>query len=57
MKEVLGHVVEEFGLKASKKGFFKEWQSLTSSIAEESDLPLHEAAEMAYKELKTQGSE
>jgi hypothetical protein len=57
MKEVIGHVVEQFGIKAEKKGFFKQWQSLTSSIKEAEDLPLHEAAEMAYKQLKTQGSE
>lgn len=57
MKPFIGHVVEEFGIKASKKGFFKEWQSLTSSIKEADDLPLHEAAEIAYKKLKTQGSE
>ena len=57
MKPVIGHIVEEFGIKASKKGFFKEWQSLTSSLVEVKDLPLHEAAEMAYKKLKTQGSE
>jgi len=56
-KQIQGKVVEEFGLKADRKGFFKEWRALTSSLAQEKNLPLHEAAEKAYYDLKFQGSE
>ena len=47
---------EEIGYKAAKKGFFREWQSLTSSIKEEEELPLCEAGYRAYQQLKIQGS-
>lgn len=47
---------EEMGLKAAKKGFFREWQSLTSSIKEAEELPLCEAGYRAYQQLKVQGS-
>jgi len=57
VRQIQGKVVEEFGLKANKRGFFKEWRTLTSSLAQEEKLPLHEAAEKAYYELKFQGSE
>jgi hypothetical protein len=56
-KQIQGKVVEEFGLKANKKGFFKEWRTRTSSLSQEKNLPLHEAAEKAYYDLKFQGSE
>lgn len=57
MAEVFGHIVEEFGIKADKKGFFKQWQDLTASLHQDQSLPLHEAAESAYRQLKVQGSE
>ena len=57
MKQFNAKVVEEFAYKANKKGFFKEWQQMTSSIRESEDLPLDDAAEKAYKQLKLQGSE
>jgi len=47
---------EEIGLKAAKKGFFGEWQSLSSSIKEAEELPLCEAGYRAYQQLKVQGS-
>lgn len=55
--EVRGHIIEHYGLKASQKGFFNEWRSLSSSIQETQDIPGYEAAELAYKQLKLQGSE
>jgi hypothetical protein len=57
MKQFSANVVEEFAYKAYHKGFFKEWQQMTSSIKEAEDLPLDEAAEKAYKHLKLQGSD
>lgn len=51
------NIVEEFGHKAHHKGFFSEWQQLSSSIRESEDILLCEAAEKAYKQLKLQGSE
>lgn len=51
------NTVEEFGHKAYYKGFFTEWQQLSSSIKESEDVLLCEAAEKAYKQLKLQGSE
>ena len=47
---------EEIGLKAHQKGFFKEWQQLSSSIKQVEELPLCEAGYRAYKQLKLQGS-
>jgi len=55
--EVRGHIIEHYGLKASQQGFFNEWRSLSSSIQEAQDIHLYEAAELAYKQLKLQGSE
>lgn len=57
MKQFNAKVVEEFAHKADRKGFFKKWQQMTSSIKEAEDLPLDEAAEKAYYQLKLQGSE
>jgi len=57
MKEFNAKVVEEYGFKASRKGFFKQWQQLTSSIKEMEDIGFDDAAERAYKQLKLQGSE
>jgi len=51
------NVVEELGWKAYQKGFFSEWQQLSSSIKEAEDILLCEAAERAYQQLKLQGSE
>ena len=48
---------EEYGYKAHHKGFFAEWQAMTSSLSKEKELPLDEAAKRAYEQLKiTQGS-
>jgi len=47
---------EEMGLKAAEKGFFREWQDLSSSIKEAEELPLCEAGYKAYQQLKLQGS-
>lgn len=55
--EVRGHIIEHYGLKASQRGFFNEWRSLSSSIQESQDVPLFEAVELAYNQLKLQGSE
>jgi len=57
MKEFNAKVVEELGYKAYRKGFFKEWQAMTSSISKSEDLAYDEAAVKAYKTLKLQGSE
>ena len=57
MKQFNAKVVEEYGFKASRKGFFKQWQQLTSSIKEIEDIGFDDAAERAYKQLKPQGSE
>lgn len=50
--EVKGSFVEEIGFKAFQKGFFEEWRSLTFSLHSQSDLPLHEIAELAYEKCK-----
>ena len=47
---------EEIGYKAAKKGFFREWQSLTSSIKETEEISLCDAGYKAYEQLKVQGS-
>lgn len=57
MKQFNAKIYEEWGYKASRKGFFKEWQEMTSSISRTENLPRDEAAEVAYKTLKLQGSE
>ena len=57
MKEFNAKVVEKYGFKAYRKGFFKQWQQLTSSIKEMEDIGFDDAAERAYKQLKLQGSE
>ncbi len=56
MKDFNAKIYEEFGFMASRNGFFKEWQSMTSSIAQEKDILLDLAAEQAYETLLTQGS-
>ena len=57
MEKFNAKVVEEYGFKASHKGFFKQWRQLTSSIKEAEDIGLDSAAEKAYQQLKLQGSE
>jgi hypothetical protein len=57
MKDFNSKTVEKYGFKAHRKGFFKEWQVLTSSISENQDLSFDEASKEAYKHLKLQGSE
>ena len=57
MKQFNSKIVEMYGFKANRKGFFKEWLEKTSSIKEKEKTPLDEAAEKAYKQLKLQGSE
>jgi hypothetical protein len=57
MKDFNSKTVEKYGFKAYRKGFFKEWQVLTSSISENQDLSFDEASKEAYKYLKLQGSE
>lgn len=47
---------EEIGLKASKRGFFDQWQSLTASIKETEEISLCDAGYKAYNQLKLQGS-
>lgn len=50
--EIRGDIIEQYGLKAYKRGFFTEWQSLKSVIQERDDIPGFEAAERAYLQLK-----
>jgi len=57
MKEFSAKVVEEWAYKAYHKGFFPEWQKMTSSIAKEENIAFDDAAEKAYKTLKLMGSE
>ena len=57
MKDFNSKTVEKYGFKAYRKGFFTEWQILTSSINENKDLGYDEAAREAYQHLKLQGSE
>ena len=57
MKDFNSKTVEKYGFKAYRKGFFKEWKVLTSSISENQDLSFDEASKEAYKYLKLQGSE
>jgi hypothetical protein len=57
MKEFNAKIVEKYGFKAYRKGFFKQWQQLTSSISETEDIGFDNAAQKAYKQLKLQGSE
>lgn len=47
-----GHIYEEFGFKAHNKGFFTQWQQLSKSISKSYNLPLHDASERAYEQLK-----
>lgn len=52
------YLVEKYAYKANKKGFFREWQELTSSLYHENDdFKYDDAAREAYKQLKLQGSE
>lgn len=57
MKDFNAKLYEEIGYKAYHKGFFKEWQAMTSSIHRNEELALDEAAYKAYKLLKLEGSE
>lgn len=57
MKDFNSKVFEEYGYKAHNKGFFYEWRELTSSMARDNDMPMCEASEIAYKQLKLQGSD
>jgi hypothetical protein len=51
-------LVERYAYKASRKGFFPEWQELTSSIYHANeDLKYDDAAAKAYQQLKLQGSD
>ena len=50
--EIRSHVIEEFGMKSYKLGFFQEWQTLKTIIQERDDIPGFEAAEKAYLQLK-----
>jgi hypothetical protein len=57
MRDYNAKIVEEFGFKASKKGFFVEWQEMTSSIHKKNNISYDKAAEIAYYKLKLLGSE
>jgi hypothetical protein len=57
MRDFNANAVEEYGFKANQMGFFKRWQQMTSSISQNEELTLDEAAERAYIQLKLQGSE
>lgn len=57
MKDFNAKLVEEYGYKAHRIGFFREWQKLTSSISENEDINYADAAEKAYERLKLMGSE
>tara|TARA_R110002050_G_scaffold163296_1_gene293242 strand:+ start:31 stop:204 length:174 start_codon:yes stop_codon:yes gene_type:complete len=57
MKDFNAKAVEELGYEASRLGFFKQWQELSSSISKTEDINLSEAAERAFKRLKLMGSE
>ena len=57
MGGINGKVVEEFGFKAHNKGFFSQWQKMTSSMCENEEIAFEIAAERAYNILKLQGSE
>ena len=56
MEEIKGHIYEKLGYKAYKKGFFKQWQQLTSLLYKSQNIPLHEASEKAYQQLKPKRS-
>ncbi|MDA7616905.1 hypothetical protein N8579_00850 [bacterium] len=56
MKDFNAKIYEEYGFMASRNGFFKEWQIMTSSIAQKKDVLLDVAAEQAYASLLIQGS-
>tara|TARA_Y100000385_G_scaffold260009_1_gene289558 strand:+ start:1442 stop:1615 length:174 start_codon:yes stop_codon:yes gene_type:complete len=57
MGEINGKLVEEIGFKAYSKGFFPQWQKMTSSMYENEEITYEIAAERAYNILKLQGSE
>lgn len=44
-------IFEDFGFKAAKEGFFKEWQSMTITVSNEQGIALEKAAEMTYLKL------
>jgi hypothetical protein len=56
MTEFDVNLYERIGYKAAKKGWFVEWQQLSSSIKDEEEILLCEAGVKAYKQLKLQGS-
>jgi hypothetical protein len=56
MKDYNAKFVEELGFKAHQKGFFTEWQSMTSSIYESEGVNYDIAAEKAYNLIKLNGS-
>lgn len=56
MTQFDANLYERTGYKAARKGWFVEWQQLSSSIKDEEDILLCEAGVIAYKQLKLQGS-
>lgn len=57
MKDFNAKTVEEYAYRAYHKGFFKEWQVMTSSIHRDEELNYDDAAEEAYKRLNLIGSD
>jgi len=57
MKDFNAKTVEEYAYRAYHKGFFKEWQVMTSSIHRDEELNYDDAAEEAYKRLNLVGSD
>ncbi|MDO6597920.1 hypothetical protein Q4512_13420 [Oceanihabitans sp. 2_MG-2023] len=51
-----GKIIEEFGFKASKMGFFQEWQSLVDVLKKEKDISVNEASEIAFQRLLNQSN-
>ncbi|MDO7172438.1 hypothetical protein [Mariniflexile sp. AS56] len=49
--EIIGKSIEELGFKASKKGFFMEWKSLTDEFKIGDKISLNEASELAFNKL------
>jgi len=46
-----GKMIEEFGFKAAKKGFFKQWQHLSISLKNKDAISFEKASEVAYHQL------
>tara|TARA_R110000772_G_scaffold217383_1_gene327804 strand:- start:845 stop:1018 length:174 start_codon:yes stop_codon:yes gene_type:complete len=57
MKMFNARIVEKFGYKAHKGGFFKEWQKRSTSISSIESIGLDIASEKAYNILKLEGDE